>query len=132
MNKAKTTKKAPLIFGLWKEGKYVDMWNLPHFFISLLIGFILIYLNTSILVALISIIILKTCWEVYEHFYVIKEDIHNKILDVVTGVLAILTIYYLNSFYPVSLIGFFITLLLTIAFSYWGLYSMKKLDLFIK
>jgi hypothetical protein len=121
-----------LIYRVWKEGKYIDLWNIPHFLMSLLLGFIFIYFNLTISASVILIIILKTFWEIYEHIYVTKEVIPNKIFDVITGILAISFIYYINRFYPITLAGFLITLVLAIVLGAWGLYSMKKLGLFIR
>ena len=125
-------KPIPLIYRIWKEGKYIDFWNIPHFLISLLLGYVFIYFNIALATALVLIIFLKTCWEIYEHAYVTKEAIPNKILDVLTGILAIIVLYSANQFHPITLLGFLVILALSIIFGAWGLYSMKKLDLFIK
>lgn len=128
----KEKKQISLIYRVWTEGKYIDLWNIPHFLMSLLLGFTFIYFNLTLSASVILIIILKTFWEIYEHIYVTKEAISNKIFDVITGVLAILFLYYANQFYPINLAGFFTVFVLAIFLGAWGLYSMKKLGLFIK
>lgn len=124
-------KQISWFYRIWKEGKYIDLWNIPHFLISLLAGFIFIYLHLTFLSSIVLIILLKTTWEIYEHIYVTKEAIPNKIFDVLTGVLVIVSVYYL----PPNLITlrtFSYILFLNIILSIWGLYSMKRMNLFIK
>lgn len=125
-------KLLPLKYRIWKEGKYIDLWNIPHFLVSLLLGYVFIYFSLNLATSLVLIIFLKTCWEIYEHAYVTKEEIPNKILDVLTGVLAVIVLYSVNQFHPINLAGFLVILALSIFFGAWGLYSIKKLGLFIK
>lgn len=124
--------KISWIYRIWKEGRYVDLWNLPHFLISLLIGFVFIYFNFSFYPSIILIILIKIIWEIYEHVYVIKEAIPNKILDVVTGILAIIFAFHLKNIDLITLKIIFITFLLELFFGSWGMYSAKKLNLLIK
>jgi hypothetical protein len=116
---------------IWREGKYIDLWNLPHFLISLLLGITFIYLGLTFFTSIILIILIKTVWEIYEHKYVIKEAIPNKILDVVTGVLGVLFAFYLNKTSLINPPVFLFILLLELVFGTWGLYSARKLKLYI-
>lgn len=124
--------KLPWYHRIWSEGKYVDFWNVPHFLIGILIGFILIYLKSPFILSLFIVFIIKSSWEIYEHIWVIKEAIPNKILDVVTGILGYLFIYSINQSRPLTWINLVVIIILEIIFASWGLYSAKKLDLYIK
>lgn len=128
----KRGKKLPWYHRIWSEGRYIDFWNIPHFLVGILIGFILIYLKSPFVLSLFIVFLIKGSWEIYEHIWVIKETIPNKILDVVTGILGYLFIYSINQNRPLTLIDLVIVVLLEIVFASWGLYSAKKLDLYIK
>ena len=125
-------KKVPLIYQIWEEGKYLDLWNIPHFLIGILIGFALIFFSVPLIYSLIIVFLIKLSWEIYEHINVIKETIPNKILDIVTGLLGYLFIFYINNLRPITLKDFFIVLAVELFIGSWGLYSAKKLDNFIK
>lgn len=123
--------KISWIYAIWEEGKYIDLWNLPHFLIGVILGFILIFLNVSLNYSLLIVFLIKLTWEIYEHLKVIKEAIPNKILDIVTGILGYLAVFYLNKFRSMGLEEFLIVLTLAILLGAWGFYSAKKLDNFI-
>jgi hypothetical protein len=124
--------KISWFFRIWHEGKYVDLWNIPHLLISLLICFTFIYLNLSFISSILLIIFLKASWEIFEHKFVTFEAIPNKILDVITGILAVVVAFYLKNLQLINSFTIILTLILEIIFALWGLYSMKKLNLFIK
>ncbi len=130
--KKQITKQLPLYHRIWSEGRYVDFWNIPHFLVGLLIGFVLIYLKSPFALSLFIVFLIKSGWEIYEHIRVIKEAIPNKILDVVTGILGYLFIYWINQSRPLTQIDLGLVVLLEIFFASWGLYSAKKLGLYIK
>jgi hypothetical protein len=128
----KRKKRIPQAYRIWSEGKYIDLWNIPHFLISMIISFIFVFFNFNLSMALLGIVILKTIWEIYEHIYVTKEAYTNKLCDVLTGVLAVLFTYKIL---PTNLINIpvVITLIIiSVILGSWGLYSMKRLELFIK
>ena len=117
---------------IWKEGKYLDLWSLPHFLVGIILGHIFIYFNLSLTIALIATLVIKTVWEVYEHKYVTIEAVPNKILDVIIGLIGLITVYVYNDYALINLVSFSVILIINIIFSFWGLLSMKKMNLFIK
>lgn len=128
----KKQRSIPVKYRIWKEGRYLDLWNLPHFIIGVLLGFILISYNVSFANSLLIVFFIKLAWEIYEHLHVVKETIPNKILDVLTGVLGFLSIYIFSLQHQLNFIGFVFVVIIEIILGLWGLYAMKKMDLFLK
>ncbi|MFA7252683.1 MAG: hypothetical protein WC027_02395 [Candidatus Paceibacterota bacterium] len=117
---------------IWKEGKYLDLWSLPHFLVGIILGHIFIYFGLDLAIALVATLIIKIAWEIYEHKYVTIEAVPNKILDVVVGIIGLIVIYIYNDYSLINLTSFSVILIINIIFSSWGLLSMKKMNLFIK
>lgn len=129
--KQKPKSLSPL-YKIWREGKYIDFWNIPHLLAGVLLGFVIIYLRLSFFTGLFIVFLVKLSWEIYEHLNVVKEAIPNKILDILTGLLGFISVYYANNYRPVTFTEFLVIAVLDILLGIWGLYSMKKLNLFIQ
>lgn len=125
--KSSKNKSIPIYQRIWKEGKYIDFWNIPHFLAGMLLAIILIHLNFSFYFALILTIILKISWEMYERKKVIKETIENQFFDVVTGVLGFLALHlFYTQYFNLVLAQVFI-FVIWIGLTVWGFIAMKKL-----
>jgi hypothetical protein len=80
--------------GLWKKGKYLDLWSLIHFVCGLVFGSIMVLFTGSFGLSFLVVFILKIVWEIYEFKTGIIEEVPNKILDVVVGLIGFVVFYF--------------------------------------
>jgi hypothetical protein len=80
---------------IWREGKWVDLWSVVHFFSGVIIGLLLYLLHfgptASIALTLISLI----AYEMWEMLVQIEETPNNRFMDVVTGMAGYLPAFFL-------------------------------------
>lgn len=69
----------------WKEGRYFDMWVLPHAMTGVTGGFANVFVDLSIPMVFLVGLILMILWEVFEVWIGIREAWQNQLLDVVIG-----------------------------------------------
>ena len=108
---------------IWKEGKYLDFWNVNHILAGCLLAFVSIFLNISFIISLIISFAIMLFWEIYEYHRVIKETLPNQILDIITGFIGFFIVYYIYSLisYTISIFLFIISLIIWICLTLWGL-----------
>lgn len=109
---------------IWAEGKYIDLWSIPHVLSGIILFMIFQYLGMGFWFNFILATIIMTWWEFFEeHFMNVNEYITNKIMDVVTGIIGWLVIYFLIVYYGVSKIFpyFLITVAIYLLLNFWGL-----------
>jgi len=79
---------------LYKEGKYIDLWSVPHVLSGVILAIIFNHLGMSFWLNFILSIIIMTWWEFFEeHVLNAREFLTNKIMDVVTGVIGFIIVY---------------------------------------
>ena len=70
---------------IWREGKYLDLWSVPHFLSGMAVGFALFFLEYSANAAFVIAFLLLVAYEMFEVIAKIEETRWNRILDVVVG-----------------------------------------------
>jgi hypothetical protein len=81
---------------LWKEGKYVDMWSIPHVLCGVILVGVFYYFKIGFWPNLILSTIIMIAWEFFELYVLdVHEYITNKIMDVVTGLIGFFIMYTL-------------------------------------
>jgi len=112
----------------WKEGKYVDLWSIPHILSGIVLGAILFSLGVSFVPSLVISLVLFVGWEAVEVFVGIKEHITNMTMDVVCDLLGffITSYFYFILLKPFSLITILIFVGLFVIFDLWGFTAYEK------
>ena len=113
---------------IWKEGKYLDFWNVNHILAGCLLAFVSIFLNISFIISLIISFAIMLFWEIYEYHRVIKETLPNQILDIITGFIGFFVIYYISSLINsmIFIYLFSIILILWFCLTLWGLTFISR------
>ncbi|MFA6227121.1 MAG: hypothetical protein WC631_01395 [Candidatus Paceibacterota bacterium] len=113
---------------LWKEGKYIDMWSVPHVLCGVIFAGILNWLGIGFLSNLILSTIIMIGWEFFELYVLnVHEYITNKIMDVVTGLIGFFIMYSSISRYGIKamLPWLIVTIIIWLILNYWGFYAHK-------
>ena len=113
---------------IWKEGKYLDFWNVNHILAGCLLAFVSIFLNISFIISLIISFAIMLFWEIYEYHRVIKETLPNQILDIITGFIGFFIVYYISSLINsmIFIYLFSIILILWFCLTLWGLTFISR------
>lgn len=69
----------------WKEGRYLDLWVLPHAMTGVTGGFSNVFFDLSIPMVFLVGLLLMVIWEVVELAMGIRENWENQLLDVIVG-----------------------------------------------
>lgn len=92
-------------FDIWSEGKYIDMWSIPHVLSGVILAILFNSLGMGLGLNFILSTIIMTWWEFFEwRFMNVHEYITNKIMDVVTGIIGFMITYPLLIKYGFSII----------------------------
>ena len=94
---------------IWREGKYLDLWSVPHFLSGMSVGFALYFLRFELSAACIIAFLLFIAYEMFEVIAEIEETRWNRTLDVVVGMISFIPTYLLASrFDVVSVVAIFV------------------------
>jgi phosphatidylglycerophosphate synthase len=113
---------------LWKEGKYIDMWSIPHILCGFVFAGIFNYLGIGLWLNLILSILIMIWWEFFELIFLdVHEYFTNKTMDILMGLAGFFIMYALilkfgiKTIFPWLIVIVVIWLLL----NYWGFYAHK-------
>jgi signal transduction histidine kinase len=70
---------------IWREGKYLDLWSVPHFLSGMAVAFGLFFFAFTAKAAFVIAFLLLVAYEMFEVIAKIEETRWNRILDVVVG-----------------------------------------------
>lgn len=73
---------------IWREGKYLDLWSVPHFLSGMVVAFVLFFLNYAGSAAFVIAFLVLVAYEMFEVIAKIEETRWNRILDVVVGMMS--------------------------------------------
>lgn len=114
---------------LWEEGKYVDLWTLPHILSGVIMAGIFNWLSLIFWPNLLISAALMIGWEFFELYALhVHEHLTNKVMDVVTGLLGFFTMYSLIIKYSAAAISPYLIALIIIyaCLNTWGYLSYKR------
>jgi hypothetical protein len=81
---------------IWKEGKYIDLWTIPHVLSGVVFAGFLDYFGFNFLGNFLIYSFFNIGWEFFELYaFNVHEHIPNKIMDVVTGWIGFFVMYLL-------------------------------------
>ena len=80
---------------IWREGKYLDLWSVPHFLSGMLVALCVRYLGLATGPAFVIALIILIAYEFFEYFADIKEMFTNSVMDVVVGMVSFAPTFYL-------------------------------------
>lgn len=114
---------------LWSEGKYIDLWTIPHILAGVVLAGFLDWLGfpfwSNFLISSFFII----GWEFFERrFLNIHEHLTNKIMDVLTGWLGFLVTYSLITRFSLEKLAPYL-ISLTVVYlllNLWGFLAYKR------
>lgn len=73
---------------IWREGKYLDLWSVPHFLSGIVLGLIMHFLNYQAVPTFIIAFLILVAYEMFEVIVKIEETRMNRVLDVVVGMVS--------------------------------------------
>lgn len=88
---------------IWREGKWLDMWSVVHFFSGVTMGFFPRYLGLDPYPAYIIALLLLVMYEMFEVMAHIEETPQNRVMDVVVGMASFIPSYRLTFALPMPL-----------------------------
>jgi len=115
--------------GLWKKAKFLDLWSVIHFVCGLVLGSIAILFIGSFGLAFLVVFVVMTVWELYEFKTGIIEEVPNKILDVVVGLIGFVVFYlwlYPSFVYSFNVSFLILSALLFFFLNVWGVAAKLK------
>ena len=109
--------------GIWKEGKYFDLWHVNHFLAGVLMACATIIFKIDLFWGFVVSFILMVAWEFFEYFSKIHETMFNRCMDVILSTISFILIVYLekykltkDQFFQI----FYVSLVLYIFLELWG------------
>lgn len=114
--------------GLWREGKYLDLWSVVHFLTGFAVGGAFIFLHVNSYIASAIAVGLFTGWEIFEPVIKIQEKSSNHIADVIVDYLG----FFIAQLYVFAWYGTMhwyiptIVALVALALMTWGIIDFKK------
>ncbi len=113
---------------IWREGKYLDLWSVPHFLSGMCVAFALFFLGFALNAALTIAFLLLVAYEMFEVIAQIEETRWNRVLDVVVGMASFAPTFLLAHFFPQThVIGaFMIVTVLDSVLSFFGWQASQK------
>tara|TARA_Y100000310_G_scaffold73282_1_gene69449 strand:- start:1167 stop:1574 length:408 start_codon:yes stop_codon:yes gene_type:complete len=115
--------------GLWKKHKYLDLWSLTHFVCGLVLGSVSVLLIGSFGWSLLVVFVVMTVWELYEFKTGIIEEVPNKILDVVVGLIGFVVFYlwmYPSFVFRFNVLFLVLSVVLFLLLNIWGVAAKLK------
>ena len=115
----------------WVEGRYVDLWTIPHILAGVVLAGFLNWFSLSFWSNIIISMLIIIGWEFFELYMLdIHEHIPNKIMDVLTGLIGFLGMhYFINIFSIGPIIPYLIILtIIYISFNIWGYLVHKTIS----
>jgi hypothetical protein len=80
---------------IWREGKWIDLWSVPHFLSGLSIGLGFFILRIDILGSIALVLVSLVAYEMWEAMVRIQETPTNRFMDVVVGMVGFLPAFFL-------------------------------------
>ena len=109
--------------GIWKEGKYFDLWHVNHFLAGVLLACATIIFKIDLFWGFVVSFVLMVAWEFFEYFSKIHETMFNRCMDVILSIISFILIVYLekykltkDQFFQI----FYVSLVLYIFLELWG------------
>jgi len=113
---------------VWREGKYLDLWSVPHLLSGMSVALGLYLLGFAGNAAFIIAFLLFVAYEMFEVIAKIEETRMNRTLDVVVGMASFAPTFLMASFFPQSyVIGVFVVATaLDAVLSFFGWLASRK------
>ena len=73
---------------IWKEGKYIDMWSIPHLLSGITLALVMHFLGFATVPTLMVAFLLFVTYEMFEIIVKIEETRMNRVFDVVVGMVS--------------------------------------------
>lgn len=109
---------------LWEEGRYVDLWSVPHLLAGVILAGIFYYLEFNLLWNFITSFLVMVLWEIFEFAFNIKEHMTNKVMDVVIGIMGFFLMYPFLIYFGLKIMPYLIILGAIYAIlNAWGFYA---------
>ena len=118
---------------LWGEGRYIDLWTIPHVLAGVLLGGYLYWFGVSLLINITITAILVISWEFFELYCLgVHEHLTNSLTDILVALIGfIITYAFILKYSIATIIPYLLTLTVVYIFlNSWGFlaYKRKKLE----
>ena len=113
---------------MWREGKWLDLWSVVHFFSGVSIGLGFAFLHFDAPAATTLAFVSLVAYEMWEMLVKIQETPTNRFMDVVVGMASFLPTFYIFAplLHSALLVSFAVICTVNIALSVLGWRESKK------
>ncbi len=113
---------------IWREGKYLDLWSVPHFLSGMSVGFALYLFRFEPAAACIIAFLLFVAYEMFEVIAEIEETRWNRTLDVVVGMISFIPTFLLAPRFEMGVLVYACVVVVAVdgVLSYFGWKASKK------
>ena len=114
---------------LWSEGRYVDLWTIPHILAGVLLAGYFYWLGILFITNLLITTLLVIAWEFFElHFLGVHEHFTNSVTDIVVALIGFAITYGFIINYPfATIIPYLLGLTaIYIILNSWGFLAYKR------
>jgi len=80
---------------LWREGEWLDLWSVVHFFSGSLIGLGFYFLHVGAFAGVMLALTLLIAYEMWERLMQMEETFANGCMDVVVGMFSFLLTFFM-------------------------------------
>lgn len=80
---------------IWHEGKYLDLWSVPHLLSGITLALIMHFLGFAAVPTFVVAFLIFVTYEMFEVIVKIEETRMNRILDVVVGMVSFIPTFLL-------------------------------------
>jgi len=118
---------------LWGEGRYIDLWTIPHILAGVLLCGFLYWFGISLPINIIITSIIVIGWEFFEfHFLGVHEHLTNSFIDILVALIGFAITFSFIIKYSIEIVlpYLFILTIIYIVLNAWGFlaYKRKKLE----
>ncbi len=114
---------------LWEEGRYIDLWTIPHLLAGVVLCGLLNWLGADFWLNLAISSLLIIIWEFFEYYALnVHEYFSNNISDIVCGWLGFIIMYGFIIKYTISIVlpYLLITTVIYLGLNAWGFMAYKR------
>ena len=116
---------------IWREGKWIDLWSVVHFFTGVSTAFGLSIFNFGFLATAVIAFLGFTAYELWEAMVKIEETPQNRAMDVAVGMVSLApTFLFVVPLFPTPqfIVAFTIVLVANVGLAYIGWRASQKAE----
>jgi FtsH-binding integral membrane protein len=84
-----------LFNGKYWEGRFIDLWSIPHFLTGVVIALIIVFFGQSFMTGFLVTMAVAIAWEIFEILIKVHEINTNSITDIFVALIGYCIFFYL-------------------------------------